>query len=138
MKKIFFIILTVLCCGIFASCSNDGAPPDDGTPWPDNLNGTFVSEDYGSLTFNGDGSSVVLELTEDGCLLTGLPEGKQECQYVFLFQRGSWRYDKAEDFRIMIGDEKYQFANCIGITASDTVAFCASSDPSKYLIFKLR
>ena len=42
--------------------------------------------------------------------------------FVFLFRNEEWRYDKAESFRVMIGDKSWQFRNAPGQTNEKTVA----------------
>ena len=113
-------ILTLLLVLLLTACAHD-SPPDSDTPWPDAHDGTFISE-YGVLTFNGDGESVTMELSEDFAAATGLPAGRCEGTYVFLFQHGSWRYDKAESFRLCAGEASYEFLNDITQTDGDTIA----------------
>ena len=42
---------------------------------------------------------------------TGLPAGAADGQYVFTFQQGMYRYDKADSFVIIIGECLYNFLN---------------------------
>lgn len=115
--------LTVLLMTVFlAGCFSKDQPPDDGTPQPPAHNGVFSSE-YGTMTFQGDGKTVTLELSEEFAGKSGLPAGKTECSYVFLFHNESYRYDKAEYFRIIIGEKNYQFNNEFGTTSESVISF---------------
>lgn len=135
MKKLLTIITAaVIITAILSACAKD-RPPDDGSPSPEAHNGTFISEDYGSLTFNGDGNSLTLKLTEKMSEITGIPSGKQNGSYVFLFHNESWRYDKAEYFRITVQNKNYRFRNTIGMTSTDTIAFYADSNSDKPAVF---
>ena len=124
MKKqirALLLITLVFCLAFLSACYND-KPPDNGTPWPEDLNGVFTSG-KDSLTFNGDGKSIVLELSEETAKTTGLPGGRTEGAYVFLIQKGSWRYDLSETFRIILGETNYNFRNRIGETSGELIAF---------------
>ncbi len=117
-----------------AACADD-RPPDDSSPSPEAHSGTFVNKDYGSLTFNGDGKSLDLNLTDSMSEITGIPAGEQNGTYVFLFHNESWRYDKAEYFRITVQNKNYRFRNTIGMTSTDTIAFYADSNSDKPAVF---
>ena len=106
---------------LLAACGAKDRPPDDGTPEPPALSGVYVSGDS-ALTFNGDGQSVTLEVSDALAAASGLPAGRHEGTYVFLFHNGSWRRDKAESFRITVDGESYLFRNGLGLTDEDTVA----------------
>ena len=86
---------------------NYPAVPD--TPAPAPHSGLFIS-DHGSMEFNGDGSTVIIDFDQELAELSGLPEGKQEGTYTFLSgalpPHGSFdiRYDAAHEMRITIGD----------------------------------
>ena len=121
MKRRLMILAGFLLLLGLAACGGQDLPPTDGSPEPPVLSGVFVSE-YGTLTFNGDGHSVTLDLSDELSEAAGLPAGRQEGSYVFLFHNGEWRRDKAETFRIRIGDEQYPFRNALGLTDADTVA----------------
>ena len=62
------------------------------------------------------------ELDEALAAAAGLPAGRQEGQYVFLFHNEMWRYDKAESFRIILADGNRQYRNAPGETDESTVA----------------
>ena len=130
-------------------CGNGGGPlehknmpyePD--TPAPVPHEGVFVSE-HGTMTFSGDGESVIIDF--DGALAEclGLPEGEQEAKYVFLSgvlpPHGNVpvRYDVAHMIRIVAGDGdenrsadinigRYSdgsFSTGTGCTTSDRITF---------------
>ena len=87
----------------------DNYPYEPDTPAPDPHEGRFVSE-HGTMTFNGDGESVVFDFDEELAGLTGLPAGEQNGTYVFLSgnlpPHGSIdvRYDIAHELQISTGD----------------------------------
>jgi len=76
--------------GLFMGCGGKGDPftnknmpyePD--TPAPESHEGVFVS-DHGTMTFSGDGKSVVINFDKELSECLGLPEGGQEAEYVFM------------------------------------------------------
>ncbi|MBQ2658944.1 MAG: hypothetical protein IJF87_10310 [Erysipelotrichaceae bacterium] len=87
----------------------DNYPYEPDTPAPDPHDGTFVSQ-HGTMTFNGDGESLVFNFDEELAGLAGLPAGEQNGTYVFLSgdlpPHGSVdvRYDIAHEWRISLGD----------------------------------
>ena len=83
-RRALLIFSAIILLFVSAACSYDGNPPDDGTPWPENHNGIFVSE-YGSMTFNGDGETVIIDFSDELAQKTGLPAGEQSGNYVFLY-----------------------------------------------------
>ncbi|MBR1669611.1 MAG: zinc ribbon domain-containing protein [Butyrivibrio sp.] len=109
--------LTGLVCAVFAAvlltgCVGAGSPNmpyELDTPAPHDHEGRFVSE-HGSMTFNGDGTSITIDFDEALADLTDLPSGEQEGEYVFLSGDlppvGSMdvRYDVAHEMRISVGD----------------------------------
>ncbi len=118
MKNIKRIILAaaVLLAAVIFYVLFVRSPRDDGnypavpdTPAPAPHSGRFVS-DHGSLEFNGDGSTVIIDLDPEMAELSGLPEGKQEGTYTFLSgnlpPHGSFdiRYDAAHEIRLTVGD----------------------------------
>ncbi len=112
---------------LFLRSSGDGgnypAVPD--TPVPDPHSGLFVSE-YGSMEFNGDGTSVIIDFMPELAEMSGLPEGRQEGTYTFLSgdlpPHGSFdiRYDAAHELRLTVGETSVTVRIGI-ITESGTV-----------------
>uniref|UniRef100_UPI0025FEDAFF hypothetical protein n=1 Tax=uncultured Ruminococcus sp. TaxID=165186 RepID=UPI0025FEDAFF len=102
---------------------------------PPALDGEFTS-DYGTLTFNGDGSSITTDTTEKFEQLCGLPAGEHEGTYVFLFQNGQWRYDKADTFRIMIGEDSYVFINNFTHTNENAVVITPIEEGAGEITFE--
>ena len=118
------LILFVFLCG---GCSHPGPKPDNypyepDTPVPAAHEGIFVS-DHGSMDFNGDGESVVIDFDRELSELTGLPEGRQKGKYVFLSgdlpPHGSMpvRYDIAHELEITAAGQSAVVD--LGIAAED-------------------
>ena len=124
-------LLFILLC----ACGGRDQPPDPGTPEPSAHNGVFASE-YGTMTFNGDGESVVFDFTPKLAEATGLPDGEQNGSYVFLFQHGKWRYDKAERFRVSASDTSYDFINVFTETDENTIALQSPINGEETILFK--
>ena len=137
MKRTTKIIITVLCLlaiasGIFFYVNSliviedepelDNYPYVPNTPAPPLHDGVYVSE-HGTMTFNGDGKSVILNIDEELAELTGLPSGETEATYVFLTgylpPHGyiDTRYDVAHELGIYIDDQ--EFIIDVGIAAAD-------------------
>ncbi len=129
IKRILLIALAVLACAVclflvFGRGPRDGgnypAVPD--TPAPDPHSGLFVSE-YGSMEFNGDDTTVIIDFGPELAELSGLPEGRQEGTYAFLSgdlpPHGSFeiRYDAAHELRITAGDSSVVLR--VGIVTGD-------------------
>ena len=123
-----FILLGICAC-------TQERPPEDGTPEPAALDGTFSGE-YGSLSFNGDGTTVTLDLAAAGAEALALPNGKTAANYVFLFHNEQWRYDKAETFRIILADKSLSFRNALGQTDETAVAFYADAAGDQAVVFR--
>ena len=100
----------------------DNIPYEPDTPAPAPHDGLFVSE-HGTMTFSGDGESIVIDFDEELAALVGLPAGEQEGMYVFLSgdlpPHGSMpsRYDVAHELRITVGEQSSVIA--IGIASED-------------------
>lgn len=113
MKKLALLLAALLILCVFCACAgpgDDNRPYDPGTPEPAAHSGEFVSA-HGSLRFNGDGKTVVINFDKKLAGLTGLPEGEQEASYVFLSgdlpPHGSVpvRYDTAHELKLSVGDK---------------------------------
>ncbi len=114
IRPIVLLMLAVLIL-IFAGCSPGGIggadnyPYEPDTPAPDAHEGVF-SSDHGTMTFSGDGESIVLNIDDELAGLTGLPGGEHEGTYVFLSgdlpPHGSFpvRYDIAHEMMITVGE----------------------------------
>lgn len=128
------MIVMLLMTAFLAGCFTDDSPPSDGTPAPPAHNGVF-SSDYGTMTFNGDGKTITIDFNEEFAEKTGVPAGKTECNYVFLFHNEMYRYDKAEYFRIIIGEKNYQFNNEFG-TTNETMIVIRVPETGDIVTFK--
>lgn len=122
MKKALRISLIVL-AAMFAVCSAacvyDGPPKDPDSTEPPAHTGIFRSE-HGTMTFGGDGKSVVIDFDRELSELTGLPEGRCEAEYSFLANTPphtcEYRWDMANEFRITAKDASFTFGNDMGGT----------------------
>ena len=132
-KTVVFIAFIALLLLLLTGCGRE-VPPDDSTPEPAPHSGVFTSE-YGTLTFNGDGESITFDFKPELAKATGLPEGEQSGSYVFLFQHGQWRYDKAERFRITASNASYDFVNDFTVTDENTIALFSPIDGEENILF---
>ena len=105
-KRILRIaFLCILLLGLVACSDTGNRPYEPDTPAPAAHEGVFVCEES-SLTFNGDGQSIVLSLKGDISDLFELEEGEYKGSYVFLSgdlpPQGSVpvRYDTAHELKI--------------------------------------
>lgn len=135
MNRNKFLIIPLMCILLFcAACGAKELPPDSSLPEPDPHNGVFASE-YGTMTFNGDGESIIFDFTPELQEATGLPDGEQSGSYVFLFQHGQWRYDKAERFRITASDASYDFINDFTATDENTIVLQSPLNGEENILF---
>lgn len=132
--KLFSTIVLILLLSFTVACGSN-TPPDGGTAAPNPYRGTFVSS-YGTMIFNGDGESITFDLVPDMATTVGLPSGKTKGTYVFLFHNAEWRYDKAESFRITVGDVSYDFNNVFTLTNENTVAVLSPMNAEEVILFK--
>ena len=111
-KRLLCALVTAALLALFCGCVQrpelDNHPYEPDTSPPPPLNGVFTSEG-GSMTFNGDGSTVVLDLEEDFAARTGLPAGHSEGTFDFIqalppHGHVSVRYDTAHNLDIAIGE----------------------------------
>ena len=90
-----YLLLTLAGC----QRSND-APPKLDTPEPPPHVGYFVSE-YGTFTFNGDGETLCLELSEEYLEALGNPPNNETYAYAFTwYDFGTCRYDVATELKL--------------------------------------
>ncbi len=87
----------------------DGPPTYD-VPYVDPHDGVFVNE-HGSMTFNGDGSTVICSFDAEIAEKTGLPEGDYEAEYYFYdpIEPVGYvcQYNEAHEIHFVIGDKTY-------------------------------
>lgn len=96
-----FMAAVVCACGT----SHDGTPKGNG-PEPEPLSGVFAG-DSGTMSFNGDGSTVAVSLTGEAAALC--PEGTME--YAFTYgARGLCRYDVADRLTLSKDGQNYLFS----------------------------
>lgn len=124
MKMRISLVLLLAAALLALSACGPGRdqPPDNGTPWPENHSGVYVLGES-SLTFDGDGKTVKLDLDKDLAARMGLPAGKSEGGYAFLFHNESWRYDLAEGLRITVGETSVRYLMTPGSTTAAKVSF---------------
>ena len=134
-KTVVLIALAISLLLLVCACGGRDQPPDPGTPEPPAHDGVFTSE-YGTMTFHGDGESIIFDFTPEFQEATGLPGGEQNGTYVFLFQHGQWRYDKAERFRISASDASYDFINDFTVTDENTIALQSPINGEETILFK--
>lgn len=137
MKKcIRYCLLMMLLGGalLFSGCGREKLP-ENGTPEPASLNGTFVSE-QGSMTFNGDGKSIRYDFSEEFAATAGLAEASGEGEYVFLFQHGTYRYDLAETFEIIEGENRISFVNRHHVTNENAICLQSPTDGAEDITFE--
>ena len=133
MKKAL-IFLAAAAIALLTGCVTEQPPPAD-SPEPPAHSGKFVSE-YGSMTFNGDGESVTIDFLPELAEATGLPTGAANGQYVFTFQQGMYRYDKADGFELIIGECSYNFLNNFQETNEKRICVLSPCDGKSNLIFE--
>ena len=131
MKKIVIFLAAALT--LLSGCATE-QPPADNSPEPPAHIGKFVSE-YGSMTFNGDGESVIIDFQSELADATGMPTGTAEGQYVFTFQQGMYRYDKAECFELISGDWSYSFLNNFQETNENIISVTSPISANETLQF---
>ncbi len=134
-KTVVLIALAISLLLLLCACGGRDQPPDPGTPEPPAHDGVFTSE-YGTMTFHGDGECITFDFTPELQEATGLPGGEQNGTYVFLFQHGQWRYDKAERFRISASDASYDFINDFTVTDENTIALQSPINGEETILFK--
>ena len=127
------IFLEAAAIALLTGCATEQPPAAD-SPEPPAHSGKFVSE-YGSMTFNGDGESVTIDFLPELAEATGLPTGAADGQYVFTFQQGMYRYDKADVFELIIGEYSYSFLNNFQETNENIISVASPVAANKTLQF---
>ena len=130
--KLIILLSSLLLIFALAGCGSE-PPPDDGTKEPAALNGEFECRGFGRFTFDGDGKTVGMKVTKELSDATDLPEGINDGTYVFLFDGGIWRYDKADTLQINIEDKTYRIACVPGGTNENRITLL--SEGSRELAF---
>ena len=133
MKKTV-ILLAAAAVVLLTGCATE-QPPTADSPEPPAHIGKFVSE-YGSMTFNGDGESITIDFLPELADATGLPTGVADGQYVFTFQQGMYRYDKADTLALNIGECSYSFLNLFQDTNENCICVLSPIDSKSDLIFE--
>lgn len=128
------IFLAAAAIALLTGCATEQPPAAD-SPEPPAHSGKFVSE-YGSMTFSGDGESVTIDFLQELAEATGLPTGAANGQYVFTFQQGMYRYDKADGFELIIGECSYSFLNNFQETNENRICVLSPCDGKSNLIFE--
>lgn len=110
-NRIMKALAVLLAALLLTSCAGTGGggeniPYDPGTPVPAPHNGVFSCE-FGTLTFNGDGTTVAAELDNSSGLFGELPAGKLEGTYRFVSDlpphgRTDVRYDTAHNLELTL------------------------------------
>ena len=129
IMKIIGIILLVILAGsgylVYRNSISDlreNKPYEPDTPAPAPHDGVFTSE-HGTMTFNGDNETVVVNFDDTLADLVGIPSGEHKMKYEFLSgdlpPHGSMpiRYDVAHELRF--STEKDSYVVQVGIAAED-------------------
>lgn len=99
------LMAALLLCG----CAPE-TPPDADTPEPPAHDGVFRSE-FGMLSFSDDGEHVAVCFADCFAEAAGLPQGERRGTYVFKFQNGAYRYDRADTFELYLDGCAFLFQN---------------------------
>ncbi len=123
LARILLAAVLAALCGCGAKPDNRPYEPDTSPPPP--LEGVFSSAG-GTMSFNGDGRTVALDLEPDFAARTGLPEGHSEGTYAFIQDLPPHghvpvRYDTAHNLDVTVGEgEERIFVSLeIGFAADD-------------------
>ena len=135
MKAFLILLISALIILLPFGCARNDLPPQTDKPEPDTLNGEYVSP-HGTFIFNGDGSSIKINIDEALSEATGLPLGESDGTYVFLLSNGMYRYDLAEYMRITVGDTTVKLSNAHGQTDENAIVLLVSIDNSNIIKFE--
>lgn len=131
MKRIFAIIMASVMLAVMLT----GCGTSSDTPELKNHNGKYVSE-YGSLTFNGDGKSVIVDFSPELLKVTGLSNGEGTYRFSnYLFKEN---YYDAMHLSIKVGKNTYRFDNGFVLTSEDriVVEWVFDNDDDVFIIFE--
>ena len=112
IKRLLCLLLAALLLAALVGCAGkpgyENRPYEPDTPAPSPLNGVFSSEG-GSMTFSGDGKTILLDLEPEFARRAGLPAGHSEGTYTFIQDlpphgHVDVRYDTAHNLDITIGE----------------------------------
>ncbi len=125
-KTLLLLVLSALlilcggCSGKVVEPELDNYPYEPDTPAPAPHDGTFVSG-HGTMIFDGDGETVLIDFDEELSARLGLPVGEQTAVYMFytgyLPPHGyiPIRYDVAMMFNLTIGEGEEAVSSMIQI-----------------------
>lgn len=92
-KKLKLIFLILLCMFTLACTKSNDKPPQLDTPLPQVHTGIYKSFDA-TFTFNGDGETVIIHLSDRYLDSLGNPPNNTEYIYTFTwYEFGEYRYD---------------------------------------------
>lgn len=94
------LLLCVSSCRVYTD-----TPPETDAPEPEPLNGVFTGN-YGTLTFNGDGKTVVVQFI--GKAARKCPGGNMEYAFTW-YSRGLIRYDLATSLTLHADGTSYLY-----------------------------
>lgn len=110
--KSFILLLTLVSSLFIAGCSQPSDnPPSAASPEPKSLSGTYTSEEFGSMAFNGDGQTLEIQLYGNLAEEFDLNEEIHSGTYVFKFSNGAYRYDYADRLEIDIDGRSIILSN---------------------------
>ena len=135
MKTFLILLISALIIILPFGCGRNDLPPQTDKPEPDTLNGEYVSP-HGTFIFNGDGSSIKINIDDALSEMTGLPSGDSQGTYVFLLSNGKYRYDLAEYMQITIGDKTVKLLNAHGETDESAIVLMISLDNDSFIKFE--
>ncbi len=135
MKTFLILLISALIILLPFGCGRNDLPPQTDKPEPDTLSGEYVSP-HGAFIFNGDGSSIKINIDDILSQATGLPSGESEGTYVFLLSNGMYRYDLAEYMQITVGDKTVKLPNAHGETDENAIVLLVGIDNNSFIKFE--
>ena len=104
---LMILMLSILVSG----CGYTEQPPKAAEPEAAPHQGTYTSEQCGSMAFNGDGQTIEIQFFGPMAEEYGLDEEIHEGTYHFSFSNGAYRYDYAENLEIDVDGKNISFLN---------------------------